>query len=197
MAAPAPANAAPGVVTGRVHPGPGDHVFPRVFTGPGEVERPEELTQQGLRTTKDVVVMTCDGWRTVEDRFRHLSVDRIAFLEPAYIPHITHFYTSMISGDWPERVRRLVQAAVLSMDPRLTPANQRIYRRGVANKDGEGRGGFPTAVAVMALRTSFRGVTNGITMLARRLERSGTEFLLDFSRVQFNDEGTHVKDRQT
>ncbi|KAM7208244.1 hypothetical protein V8F20_001524 [Naviculisporaceae sp. PSN 640] len=123
----------------------------------------------------------------------NMPATRLKLLEPGYIPVLQQIIIDRIPDDWPDNAKRLVKDVIKTMDPRRSLSAQKFYKDHVhAPMAAQQR---PNIIAVLACRCATLAYNTVLLGKLRRfLEPDNMDFLLDLTRVVFDDSGEHVAD---
>lgn len=103
---------------------PGRRRFPAMIARPGR--RPDRQYSE-CGPTEDVR-LTPAGWKRVDRALWSMSSAKALALEPGFVTALQRIAISMIPPAWPDWVKREVEEAIMTTDPRLSVSHQKIYR---------------------------------------------------------------------
>lgn len=139
------------------------------------------------------VRMTVAGLMRIDKKLWRMSAVSARTLEPAFIRLLLVIGVLMIPREWPEWVRMVVEEIIMSMNPRNGISHNKAYRENIYKRmTNQLAPNIPTVWACMCMRRSDTRITGH---LRRWLTPRHMEFLLDFDRLEFNNDGTRVSDR--
>ncbi|KAM7209655.1 hypothetical protein V8F20_000058 [Naviculisporaceae sp. PSN 640] len=137
--------------------------------------------------------MTAYGWMRVDKTLWRMTHAQARKLEPAFIALIIQLGMLLIPRDWPAGVQSMIRRIIGTIDPRKGASHAKLYRDNVY--DPMRRRRDPALVAIWAAICTQRAMTRLKTQLAEKLRARGMEFVINFNRLLFSDDGLRVADR--